>query len=1287
MSLRHYLPRAVVGFLDTKPQDVELSSPESHSFNSIVLFADVSGFTNLTEQLSKRGNSSTRNLGTEELATRLNSYMSQIVRETTKAGGDVIKFAGDAMVAVFEVMDENIEQELINLSHVATRASLKMQENPFISNYSFKFNPEDEVYDDESEDENETEKGSEKKPALIKKTVSRTEGSSKTPAKVKSKNAGKFNKRISASRGRQKDKSRDKLLRDIMASKRNLAEQDKDRFKLEVKFGIASGVVNIVHIGGQGDSIVLNRYEYLAVGPALTDAFEAESFCNPGEVVVTDRIKKKLSKTKLYKFSKIKKQTAFYLVKMNESNNKNFEIPDAKIRKYSDNHNELMWGYVPAAVMPFIRENYRRFESWLSELRRVTTLFCDIGLDADTMDGITRGDPLAQLVLQEVFKHIQDKVFKYEGVINKFLVDDKGNTLIVVFGLAPHSHDDDASRGVRCGMEIMDYLKGRELRPAMGITTGVCYCGVIGHTSGRREYSVIGDCINLAARLMSLAKKNNERVQVSQRQALYVELSTRVSIRDKRLVQEFIKSRESVKLKGKSDKVWYFMPDVETKQILKTFTLNPKFETNRLAIVYVYPDSNSEEVQTTIDDGHHVSSVRQTIIIEPGDTVGKIRAKSIQKLNNSEITKENKFWQFPVFQVTPEDSLTPGKLLSNKQPLEYISPELKVIYFKLEFSRKEHPPASIIKDNSAFYKPRITSPAKNKDFTTEDPFSILGRFEEVKRQCTDGFKVVFVEGTYGVGRSFAVKQSFLDSNAQNMENISTLSTVADPFLNLNETGKYGDVWVNLIRQLMDKKLAELKVPNDRMEKIKAKNRIIKAALEAAGKVFEVCPTPDSADKENHRYDKRQLAVLNELLGCAFRTTGVTRKKDTIVFSKNDMDAIFEKDPVLASKSMRARSMMIESEPQNSFVSDAGISQGSEVIIKLLSAIFVGLCPKDSGSIIVIDDSHHMDPYSWLILLELAEWWQAAKITVVLSHRKVAFESANDFSGNTKGGNVVPENNLKIDDVLPFKEDSIKGEFMRTTRISTQRRFTSNSKRSNSKASKDESNGKIFLTESYTEADQIQDRMFLIEKLRALKNSYFYEVCARPELTEDIICNILEVEDPPKLLVDYLTKKTKGNPLYIDDAIRLFQKESIIAIERHDFTTNSLIFNEGKFKKHKNTVPASIENVAGMLLDNMSIFHQVALKVASLIPGDTFTISQVKELFPMDNITPEMEKKWKQVEYKLVSSSIIEVVRNKESENNEKVYTFMNPWMQTSMQRRILEKQKHEVKMKLPKLKL
>merc|ERR1711920_111366 len=104
-------------------------------------------------------------------------------------------------------------------------------------------------------------------------------------------------------------------------------------------------------------------------------------------------------------------------------------------------------------------------------------------------------------------------------------------------------------------------------------------------------------------------------------------------------------------------------------------------------------------------------------------------------------------------------------------------------------------------------------------------------------------------------------------------------------------------------------------------------------------------------------------------------------------------------------------------------------------------------------------------------------------------------------------------------------------------------------------------------------------------------------------------------------------------------------------------------------------------------DNMSIFHQVALKVASLIPGDTFTISQVKELFPIDKITPEMEKKWKEVEYKLVSSSIIEVVRNKESESNEKVYTFMNPWMQTSMQRRILEKQKHEVKMKLPKLKL
>lgn len=46
----------------------------------------------------------------------------------------------------------------------------------------------------------------------------------------------------------------------------------------------------------------------------------------------------------------------------------------------------------------------------------------------------------------------------HEGSLNKLLMDDKGSTLIVVFGLPPMSHQDDAVRAVMCGFTLIREL-------------------------------------------------------------------------------------------------------------------------------------------------------------------------------------------------------------------------------------------------------------------------------------------------------------------------------------------------------------------------------------------------------------------------------------------------------------------------------------------------------------------------------------------------------------------------------------------------------------------------------------------------------------------------------------------------------------------------------------------------------------------------------------------------------------------------------------------------------------
>ena len=55
-------------------------------------------------------------------------------------------------------------------------------------------------------------------------------------------------------------------------------------------------------------------------------------------------------------------------------------------------------------------------------------------------------------------------------------VDDKGCTLIAVFGV-PTSHTDDPIRAVNAALAIKNQLKALGLRTFMGVTTGKAFCG------------------------------------------------------------------------------------------------------------------------------------------------------------------------------------------------------------------------------------------------------------------------------------------------------------------------------------------------------------------------------------------------------------------------------------------------------------------------------------------------------------------------------------------------------------------------------------------------------------------------------------------------------------------------------------------------------------------------------------------------------------------------------------------------------------------------------------------
>jgi len=60
------------------------------------MFADISGFTALTETYSAIGPE-----GAEKIAFVINTYMELMIKEIGKSGGDIFKFAGDAMIIIW----------------------------------------------------------------------------------------------------------------------------------------------------------------------------------------------------------------------------------------------------------------------------------------------------------------------------------------------------------------------------------------------------------------------------------------------------------------------------------------------------------------------------------------------------------------------------------------------------------------------------------------------------------------------------------------------------------------------------------------------------------------------------------------------------------------------------------------------------------------------------------------------------------------------------------------------------------------------------------------------------------------------------------------------------------------------------------------------------------------------------------------------------------------------------------------------------------------------------------
>lgn len=96
---------------------------------TVVLFADISGFTNISEACAQQGIR-----GNEQLAFCINRYMEGMVKNLAKFGGDIIKFIGDAMIVMWprtkwnpDDPENNDDDEKVQVIRKAIQCAMDIQ--------------------------------------------------------------------------------------------------------------------------------------------------------------------------------------------------------------------------------------------------------------------------------------------------------------------------------------------------------------------------------------------------------------------------------------------------------------------------------------------------------------------------------------------------------------------------------------------------------------------------------------------------------------------------------------------------------------------------------------------------------------------------------------------------------------------------------------------------------------------------------------------------------------------------------------------------------------------------------------------------------------------------------------------------------------------------------------------------------------------------------------------------------------------------------------------------------
>ncbi|MGC1376486.1 MAG: tetratricopeptide repeat protein [Anaerolineales bacterium] len=260
-----------------------------------------------------------------------------------------------------------------------------------------------------------------------------------------------------------------------------------ETISLGVKIAVASGPVRRLLVGDPAIQI----WDTLA-GAVMDRLATLGHLAKTGELLLDEP-----AETQLHEMLQITEWRAEAGCRAAVLGNANIPVePSAQVSPFPALSEEQIRPWLLPAVFARLQAGRGEF---LTELRPAAALFlCFAGLDYDNDEQV--GDKL-----DVVIRHVQNILVKYDGALIQLTIGDKGSYLYAAFG-APVAHEDDAARAAAAALEL-SALPGEveSIRSvSIGLSKGVMRAGAYG-SAACRTYGVLGDQVNLAARLMQHA--------------------------------------------------------------------------------------------------------------------------------------------------------------------------------------------------------------------------------------------------------------------------------------------------------------------------------------------------------------------------------------------------------------------------------------------------------------------------------------------------------------------------------------------------------------------------------------------------------------------------------------------------------------------------------------------------------------------------------------------------------------------------------------------------------------